>query len=567
MKRLLTSRMTTFIPSVVFGGFLCLSTQAAWTTILFEGFDKCTTMTGGTQTGQPIAVRATNVIPDFNAVDLGDWPRANVFCATNVVNGAANALIGLGSGNNMGWIETPLINLSGGNGDFTVTFKAGAWSGDSASITGIYVLHNLGNGVIRTNTVSSLSATEMKTFVVNGTGGTANSSIRFSARQASNNRFFLDDVHIEAEASTLHIGIAEGQSTSVLAGQAVTATVVASDDTTPILAEIDDTNIPSGSGYSFDGEHFNWVPQVTGNFWVKFVATNEADSVDCVWFFTVGLPDPNAPMVQTTPGSIYLTWDSVPGATNYTVQAYKLATEIEVFAGDFSACRASGSLTWTANGGSGSALSGFGSTVLNGWTGDRIFGANATNGLPVGVTNHLLRIGASGVAARGWVQTPPMDLSGNGGECTLTFRAGKWTNDHGEMDVLHIYEEAGVVHTNTPLRHITGLSQATMTKYTVQVTGGTANSMICFTGITTGTGGSGNNRFFLDDVRLSYITKGKFEVPDAQIVYLSDTTARVFGLPQYSEYLCAVTAMGHIGDKVSPEVSARTTAATVIIVR
>jgi len=520
-------------------------------------------MTGGISS-QTIAIRSNNNISDFNAVGLNGWTGSTtVYCASNTVNGAANYLLGIGSSGTMGWIETPKMNLSGGGGDFSVTFRAGIWSGDSTSI---HVLHVLGNGTVHTNTITGLSATTMQTFVVNGTGGTASSSIRFTARVNSNNRFFLDDVLIEGEPVTLRIDVAS-VTADVFAGKTVSAVVEATDVDIPILAKVDSTNIPVGNPYSFDGINFSWTPQVTGNFWVKFTVANQTSSAEHTLFITVGLPDPNVPTVTTTPGSILLSWEPVPGATGYTVQVYKLATEVDVFTEDFSECVASGTpINWTSFGETSGQLTGFGMTVLSGWTGANVCGVNATNS--VGVTNHLVRMGLSG-ASRGWIQTPPIDLSVNGGECTLTFRAGNWynlTTSSGdtprEINVLHIYEEAGEVKTNT-LANITGLSNTTMTKYTVHVTGGTANSMICFSGLVAG---ANANRFFLDDVRLSYITEGKFEVPSSQIV-INGTTARVFGLPPLSEYLCTVTALDGISETVSPEVPVRTTASTLIIMR
>jgi len=549
--------MTSLIPSVVFSGFLCLSTQAAWTTILEEDFEKCQYSGGLDWT--TVGAAGGTALAGFRTTVLPGWDGAAVYGAfsTNSL-GVTNRMVKLGTTSALGWIETAKTNLAGGNGDFTVSFRAGAWD-YSTEATDIDVEHHTTGGVEKLATVS-LSKTQMQPFTVNGVNGTVSSSIRFTAKTGTRNRFFLDDVLIEGEASTLHIGVAS-VTADVLAGETVSAVVTATDADIPILAEVDDTNIPVGNPYSFDGVNFSWIPQVTGSFWVKFVAANKTESVDYTLPITVGLPTPNAPMAQTTPGSIYLTWDPVPGATNYTVQVYKLATEIEVFAEGFQECTlgaSSGTLLGSAS--SVNIEGRLGDFGLDDWVGYSVYCAHTSN-VVNNVTNYVLKFGTGSV--NGWIQTLPLDLSANGGECTLTFSAGKWRGDTGSLDILHITDNG--VTTNV-LRQITGLPETALAKYTVPVTGGTAKSVISFTSQVPGVA-AGGNRFFLDDVRLSYITVGKFEVPDSQIVYINGTTARAFGLPSYSEYLCTVTAMGHIGDKVSKETPARTTAATVIIMR
>ena len=554
MKRRLSGRMITVIPSTALVCLFGLSTQTEAAVIFEEDFSGC--QYSGRLSWTTIGAAGTSY-GDVPAV-LPGWSGALVRGAfsTNSL-GVTNRMVVLSTGSAPGWIQTPPKNLSDGDGDFTVTFRAGAWD-NSTENTGLYVEHIAGT-VTNRYEITTLSKTMMQPFTINMTNGTANSSVRFSARAQSSNRFFLDDVCIEQSA--LNIGIAPATAT-VLAGSTVSAVVTATDNLgSPLSAEVDDTNIPQGTPYSFDGKNFSWVPQVTGNFWVRFVAGNEIDSVSSTLNIAVGLPTPGAPTVETTAGSIYLTWDPVPGATGYSVQVYKPATEIDLGTEDFSSCTNRGLPTPTLIGvASGNIITNsFSNYGLAGWAGQWVYCAYASNMVNT-VTNYMVKFSTE--STNGWIQTPPWNLSANGGECILTFRAGKWRNDAGQIDVLHITGNGTVTNV---LQQITGLSETTMTNCTVSVTGGTASSVICFTAQTEPPA-SGSNRFFLDDVRVFYVTAARLEVPSIQII-VDGTTARAFGLPVLSEYLCTVTATDGASETVSPEVPARTKESTLMIIR
>jgi len=546
---------------VLVGCLFGLSASMEAATLFEEDFSGCVAPWTNISTATN-GVSNNDAISNFSGVGLTGWTGDRVFCAfaTNAVTGDTNYMVRVGTGSILGWIQTSPMNLSGGGGDFTVTFRAGAWD-NANERTNLVVELVTHIGTIPLDTVV-LSKTEMKTYIVNGTGGTVNASIRFVAPgpgTSNGNRFFLDDVCVTGEPSTLDISVASKTET-VFAGETVSAVVTATDLGNPILTEVEDTNIPPGNLYSFDGKNFSWTPQVTGAFWIRFAATNSTDKASDTLNITVNLPTPNTPTVKTTPGSIYLSWDPVPGATGYSVQVYKLATEIERYAEDFLNCTNIGSNVSSTTIGiaNNTAIANFSSVGLDGWVGYSAFCAYASN-MVNNVTNYMVKFGST--SAYGWIQTPPWDLSENDGECTLTFRAGKWRNDRGSMDVLHITDNGATTNT---LQQITGMSDITMTKYTVAVTNGTGSSMICFT---SDTPGSNSNRFFLDDVRLFYVAAAKIEIPSNQIA-IDGTTARAFGLPERSEYLCTVTATDdNNAETVSPEIPARTTASTLIIVR
>ena len=99
----------------------------------------------------------------------GDW----VYPSTGKVK--------VGKSAEAGYIQTPALDLSGNNGQFTVTFDAKAWNNDATSL--IVAV----DGV--PYTVEGLSTTAFNTFTVPFSGGTA----------TSHGRFFLDNVVITSQ--------------------------------------------------------------------------------------------------------------------------------------------------------------------------------------------------------------------------------------------------------------------------------------------------------------------------------------------------------------------------------
>lgn len=106
-------------------------------------------------------------------------------------NGAsAGGIVKLGTGSSLGRLNSPTLNLSG---KFALTFKSCAWSGDSKTIDIL-----LNGTLLQTITLDNniLSASEIKEYTIRGEG-TGNDIISFSARNTSDNRFFIDDVCIQ----------------------------------------------------------------------------------------------------------------------------------------------------------------------------------------------------------------------------------------------------------------------------------------------------------------------------------------------------------------------------------
>jgi len=109
----------------------------------------------------------------------GDW----VYPSTGKVK--------VGKSAEAGYIQTPALDLSGNNGQFTVTFDAKAWPNDATSL--IVAV----DGV--PYTVEGLSTSAFNTFSVPFSGGTSATVVKFQGFQASHGRFFLDNVVITSQ--------------------------------------------------------------------------------------------------------------------------------------------------------------------------------------------------------------------------------------------------------------------------------------------------------------------------------------------------------------------------------
>ena len=103
----------------------------------------------------------------------------------------SNGKVKVGKSAEAGYIQTPALDLSGNNGQFTVTFDAKAWNNDATSL--IVAINDV------PYTVEGLSTTAFNTFTVPFSGGTATTTVKFQGFQASHGRFFLDNVVITSQ--------------------------------------------------------------------------------------------------------------------------------------------------------------------------------------------------------------------------------------------------------------------------------------------------------------------------------------------------------------------------------
>lgn len=105
----------------------------------------------------------------------------------------SNGKVRIGTSSAQGWIQTPSLDLSNDGGVFILEFDAAAWKNDATSLK-VYVndteyivegMNNSGDNIIFNH------------FSLQLPGGTSNTSIKFSGKQTSKSRFFLDNVSIE----------------------------------------------------------------------------------------------------------------------------------------------------------------------------------------------------------------------------------------------------------------------------------------------------------------------------------------------------------------------------------
>ena len=156
------------------------STSGAGTQIFYESFDT-ENGTGGNDG------KWSGDIAKNNKVNT-TWTFEN--------EGGAYQCIKLGSGSKKGSATTPaLTQLSG---DAILSFKAAAWNSNSEST--ILKLSISGGGTL-TQTSVTLVKGAWTTYEVTITDGTPSSTITFAAANASNNRFFLDEVKITTSGS------------------------------------------------------------------------------------------------------------------------------------------------------------------------------------------------------------------------------------------------------------------------------------------------------------------------------------------------------------------------------
>jgi len=161
----------------------CAFFSNAQTTVLSDNFDDLTTGTFGNAGSVMLSTTGLTVTDTRTGWDLANSLKVNFGVGT----------IKMGTGSELGYIKTSALNLAG---TFTVNFSATAWSGDATTID-----VQLNGTTIQTVTLANAVITDkasMGSFLVQGTG-TGSDVICFIAKQATKNRFLLDDVVILTE--------------------------------------------------------------------------------------------------------------------------------------------------------------------------------------------------------------------------------------------------------------------------------------------------------------------------------------------------------------------------------
>ena len=168
-------RCLLIVASLVFG-------SSAWgqttSTSFSETFNKCNGTGGNDGTWKGIS--------GGSAIDADNtgW--------TNVIGYAASNCARFGTKSAVGSATTPQLNFTG---DATLTFRAGAWSGDAKTLN-----ISISNGTLSQATVT-LADGAFTEYSISITGVTSKPKITFSGKQASKSRFFLDDVVVTQTTS------------------------------------------------------------------------------------------------------------------------------------------------------------------------------------------------------------------------------------------------------------------------------------------------------------------------------------------------------------------------------
>lgn len=151
--------------------------------IFHETFNSCNKNGGNDDTWSGISTTGTI------AVDNAGW--------TFVQGNAASKCARFGTGSNKGSAETPAIAYTGSK-NLILTFKAGAWNGGSEQTT---LNLSATNATLDKSSVT-MTKGEWDEFTVTLSSVSNNFKVKWEGKQASNSRFFLDEICIaEEEAS------------------------------------------------------------------------------------------------------------------------------------------------------------------------------------------------------------------------------------------------------------------------------------------------------------------------------------------------------------------------------
>lgn len=252
------------------------------------------------------------------------------------------------------------------------------------------------------------------------------------------------------------------------------------------------------------------------------------------------LPIPEAPFANaaTAVGATTFTanWETTANATSYEIDVYTLTgSPTTVISENFNGFTAGTS----GSGADASDVSGSLNTYTQtaGWTGSKVYQAGGT-----------AKMGSS--SALGSIVSPEIDLSSASGNFSLAFEAMAWS---GDATSLKIYLNDVLVQTVTGLNN----SSYTLSPFSIDLSGGTANSKIKFEGQQASKG-----RFFLENL---VVTKGATTItPISGSPFTTTETNKIIsGLSPNTTYYYRVRAKNAAGTSDNSNVIATTTLAAV----
>ncbi|MFM8655157.1 MAG: hypothetical protein ACKODZ_10630, partial [Verrucomicrobiota bacterium] len=370
-----------------------------------------------------------NILPiifreDFASVTTGDstssggsstaWAGNTNFVSNNLVKiYQAGGAVKLGTSSAIGSMVSRSINLSGNGGAFTVSFKVKGWStkeGDIKVTTGA-----------QTQTVSytATMSGEFETKSLNFTGGTSATTIKI---ETTAKRAFIDDVTVTAEAPSSPPVITSPSTAGGIAGQAFSYQITASNSPTSFGA----SSLPAWASINTTSGVISGATPTAGTNVVSISASN-----------SVGVASTNLTITILPSGG-------GGGGTLLSENFLSLTN-----GGD------------TNSTGTGSPSS----TEIT---------ANLTTNFPISVKAYsaggAVKLGTSSLP--GSITSRALDLSGNSGTCTLSFKVKGWTTNESDIRVtVGALPPQIVTYTSV-------LSSSSYETKTLNFTGGQANSTI-----------------------------------------------------------------------------------------
>ena len=318
-------------------------------------------------------------------------------------------------------------------------------------------------------------------------------------------------------------------STNTVAGAEVSVTLVGDDRDGDAL-----TYAVSPVDYAANlvGNVFTWTPTSAGTTVLSFTASDGQTTSEAATFTVVAsLAAPTiTSAVATDCTAASITWAAVPGADGYRVDvvgtvvrgAVAIAETFDKFT------------NYVAT----TALDSHANDYMDntGWTLANAYRGNASS------TDHeagsVAKFG--GGSAKGSLESPALDLSGNGGNFVIMFDTRRWKGDKTTLDILL----NGTVVTNIVLTDV-------METYIASISGGTAGANVTIKGHA-----ASNNRFFLDNLRIVSGTVTTRTVASGVDV-TSGTTYTPANLVPDATYTFTVTAYATVaGDEVTSSASA-----------
>ena len=171
---------------------LAMSYAMAQTVLFTETFDKCEG-TGGNDGKWS----GNNIAAGTFSTDNGGW-------SASYASGAKQCAR-FGTSKKQGSATTPEIALTGSG---TLTFRAGAWAGDSET------LNISASGATLSQNSVTLVDSKFTDYTIDITNATSTVKITFSGANASKSRFFLDDVKVTAVGGKTAAGLSFSVSTA-----------------------------------------------------------------------------------------------------------------------------------------------------------------------------------------------------------------------------------------------------------------------------------------------------------------------------------------------------------------